>query len=290
MKLSWGIITLFSVIAICAYFSFPGLRISLFKSSTHKKFYSLSVKLDSDSAYYLDSVSISANYLRSRRVYDTTGVYDYIFVFDSVEAGPLSLRLESQLDTSFSKELVLDKDSIIHISRSDLPQFTEVDLDSMNFTALIPGEKICVAMASRGCFHYFTEKTVIRRRKDLFTYDFFSIRNRFMDQFNDDPPYRSGYVSGKFDIFLQDSLKKFHSSLQEIRKAGEGKIKNSYLTKDGEIVIVREMRVGSTTTSWYRIQKGKYVCTITDGSGEYSKGYASILKMIRPDWFKENAQ
>jgi hypothetical protein len=235
------------------------------KDQKHKRHYTLRVIIDTSSNFYLDSVSISAKFVRNpylggyiEQTYDSL-YKSYAYKFDSVENGSLTIRLQSRLDRNFSKKILLKSDTTIFLSKTEIPSFWEGNLDSLNFIDVNPGEKVCLATYSAGCFHLHIEKSIIQRENEKYRIRFISNR-----------PTSAAPQKTDTTITLNSSFK---DSLMDLQSS--------------MIKFLRKKHFGECTTSKaYYIQRGNTVYTFWDITCSDEISYYKILRMIKPDWFK----
>ena len=153
------------------------LLISLFATAScqskpgKKKAYTLRVAVLNDEDFYTDSIDISSTYRRNPDSpeypvieYDDFDSKKY-FRFDSIASGNLTIYCQSKLNYLFEKKIALSSDSTIYIRKDELPFFKKTSIDSLDFSNLRPGEKLSICLTNSGCFHYYTEKTVIEQQQ-----------------------------------------------------------------------------------------------------------------------------
>ncbi len=246
----------------CAFFFL--LAGCMSSGNKEKKRYNLSIVIDTASNFYLDSITIDKSFRADSIPGNYPSVYDsayksYAYRFDSVEAGELVISLQSRLDKQYHRQIALESDTTIFLSKNELPVFITGNPDNLIFASMTAGDKICIGYGSSGCFHHYRDKIIIKRDADDYLIDFYSTRTISRDN-------KPTKTSKRLRPDFKDSLAVFQATIADF-------IRNNNLD------------VCTTSQSFY-IQRNDTVYRIYDGTCNGVIRYAAIIKPIMPEWFE----
>jgi len=219
------------------------------------------VVIDSTANFYLDTVSVSAEYYhRSLEYpkYDST-LGRYAFVFDGLEKGETKIQIASFLDRALYKEIDLKKDTAIFIKTNELNNFHDAKEMKIPSFDLNDGDTIVIGLESLGCFHFYKENVIVSKSNGKYKVAFNNTRPR---------GYGLGNMNIKkeFNLEFADTLKMFSAECKKLIKH-------------------RSFCV-STTTAHIYIRKGDSVYKLPDiGCGDW-QGYNRLVAALDPPWPK----
>ena len=242
----------------------------------------LTVVVDDSSNFYLDKViakNDSAEF-KLLKDYDTVRK-TFVYVYDSLRNNDYEITLASLLNRNFKLPLTLVKDTVIIIGKSQLQNFDTTG----NATSLLSGlqhtDTLCIAYASMGCFHNYSNKTLIYKNQNGFTAEFTT------DTSHDSKTQQIVSIKRQLPASFLDTLRKLElgcmegfSKQQEIRKYCDKELSKA---KDAMDSIRATMWLySSTTSSVIYLNKGNKVFKLTtNGINEipFYFGFMNALKL-----------
>lgn len=133
----------------------------------------LTVVVDDSSNFYLDKVIVKddSSLFKLSKDYDTIRK-TLVYVYDSLRNNEYEITLASLLNRSLKIPFTLVKDTVIIIEKSQLQNFDTVGNASNLLSDLRNTDTLCIAYASRGCFHNYNNKTLIYKNQNGYTAEF----------------------------------------------------------------------------------------------------------------------
>jgi hypothetical protein len=224
----------------------------------------LTVVVADSSNFYLDKViakNDSAEF-KLLKDYDTVRK-TLVYVYDSLRNNEYEITLASLLNRNFKLALTLVKDTVIFIDKSQLHNFDTTG----NATNLLSGvqntDTLCIAYASIGCFHNYSNRTLIYKNQNVFTAEFTT------DTSHDGKTQQIVSIKRQLPTSFLDTLRKLElgcmegfSKQQEIKKYCDKELSKA---KDAMDSMRATMWLySSTTSSAIYLNKGNKVFELTN--------------------------
>ena len=133
----------------------------------------LTVVVDNSSNFYLDKVIVKndSTEFKLSKDYDTVRK-TLVYVYDSLRNNEYEIAIASLLNRNFKLPLTLVKDTVIIIDKSQLYNFDTVGNANNLLSDLQNTDTLCIAYASMGCFHNYSNMTLIYKNQNSFTAEF----------------------------------------------------------------------------------------------------------------------
>jgi|GEM_PF-4569804 len=143
------------------------------KKSIPEGFSKLTVIVGDSSNFYLNNVVMenSDSSVNLSLEYDTIRK-KLIYVCDSLKNSEYDLILNSVLNRKFVKPITLISDTTVYINKSELPAFDTLNRLTGILTDFQVDDTICIGYISSGCFHNYSNKTIIYRKDGNFIAEF----------------------------------------------------------------------------------------------------------------------
>ncbi len=222
----------------------------------------LTVAVDESPNFYLDKVLVinESSELKPIQKYDTIRK-EFVYVFDSLRNDKYEMRLTSLLNKSLNFPLTLVKDTVITIHKSKFQNFDTAASAISLLSDLQSTDTLCIAYKSRGCFHNYSNKTLIYKTKNGFTAEFSS------DTSHDMMFQQILTIKRQLPMSFIDTLKKLEIGCMEglSRQREIKKRRDKGLSKAKNAIDSMKAYIGywSTTSSAIYLNKGNKVFELT---------------------------
>lgn len=251
------------------------------KMKIPKGYSKLIVVLDSNSNFFVDKVVAESDLVQYKlfKNYDTKK-NDIVYVNDSLQNNTYQITLISLLNRSLCLPLTLTKDTVIVIKRSQLQNYETVDDARHLLTDLQNTDTVCIAYSSIGCFHQYSNRTLIYGNRDGFLAEFVTDTSR------DDRYQKIVSIKRQLPFSFIDTLKRLEHSCvdgfyrqQKIRIQCERDLAKAKTATDS-------MRANfgfytSTTSSSIYLNRGNKVFELTNNGINEIPYYYEFLKALK---------
>lgn len=241
----------------------------------------LTVVVDDSSNFYLDKViakNDSAEF-KLLKDYDTVRK-TLVYVYDSLRNNEYEITLASLLNRNFKLPFTLVKDTVLIIGKSHLQNFDTTG----NATNLLAGlqntDTLCIAYASIGCFHNYSNKTLIYKNQNGFTAEFIT------DTSHDNKTPQIVSIKKQLPASFLDTLRKLElscmdgfSKQQEIKKYCDKELSKAKDFWDSAKATSR--LYSSTTSSKIYLNKGNKVFELTNNGINEIPFYSGFMKALK---------
>jgi hypothetical protein len=242
----------------------------------------LTVVVDDSSNFYLDKVLVKndSTEFKLSKDYDTIRK-TLVYVYDSLRNNEYEITLASLLNRSFKIPLTLIEDTVIFINKSQLQNFDTLTNANNLLSDLQYTDTICIAYASMGCFHNYSNKTLIYKRGDNFIAEF------TIDTSHDSRTQQIILIKRQLAASFSDTLKNLESGCieglskqQEIKKYCDKELSKAKNAMDSMRATI--WLYSSTTSSAIYLNKRNKVFALTNnGINEipYYHRFMNALKL-----------
>jgi hypothetical protein len=203
-----------------------------------------------------------------------------VYVYDSLQNNEYELTLASLLNRDLKLPLTLIKDTVIIIAKSQLQNFDTVGNASNLLSDLQNTDTLCIAYASSGCFHNYSNKTRIYKNQNGFVAEFSA------DTSHDSKTQQIVSIKRLLPTSFADTLKKLElSCLEGLSKQHEIEMRfNKELSnaKDAmDSMRTTMLLYSSTTFSAIYLNKGNKVFELTNNGINEIPFYYEFMKALK---------
>lgn len=252
------------------------------KKSIPEGYSMLTIVVDDSSNFYLDKVIVkndSAEFKLSKD-YDTVRK-TLVYVYDSLRNNEYEITLVSLLNRNFKLPLTIVKDTVLIIGKSQLQNFDTTGNATNLLSGLQNTDTLCIAYVSIGCFHNYSNKTLIYKNQNGFTAEFTT------DTSHNNKTQQIVSIKRQLPASFLDTLRKLElgcmegfSKQQEIKRYCDKELSKA---KDAMDSMRATMWLySSTTSSAIYLNKGNKVFELTNnGINEipFYFGFMNALKL-----------
>lgn len=242
----------------------------------------LIIIVDESSNFYLNKVIAKndSEEFKLLKEYDTARK-GLVYVYDSLRNSNYEITLASFLNRNFNLPLTLIKDTVITIAKSQLQNFETTNNATNLLSDLRNTDTLCIAYASIGCFHNYSNKTLIYKNQNGFIVEFTT------DTIHDRKTQQMVSIKKQLTTSFLDTLRKLElncmkgfSKQQEIKRYCDKELSTA---KDAIDSMRATMQLYSnTTSSVIYLNKGNKVFELTNnGINEipFYFGFINALKL-----------
>jgi hypothetical protein len=243
-------------------------------------FSKLTVVIDDSSNFYLDKVfakSIDSEFKFSR-IFDTIHK-GTVFTYDSLRNNEYEIVFLSLLNRNFKIPITIIDDTTIFIRKNQLPNFDTLQSITNVLSNMRQNDTICIAYTSSGCFHNYSNKTIIYKKENNFIAEFTT------DTSHDYKASKILSIKKQLGIGFADTLHKLElGCIEGLKKQNDmqvicdklmGKAKNNF-----DSMWANSMMFSSTASSAIFINKGNKVFVLSSNGINEIPYYSNFMKAL----------
>lgn len=241
----------------------------------------LTVVIDTNSNFYVDNVRVkndSVAFSLSKN-FDTIR-NTLVYVYDSLRNNQYEITVASLLHRNFKLPLTLVNDTVVFIDRSNLHNFDTTGTATNLLTDWQNTDTLCIAYTSIGCFHNYSNKTLIYKNQNGFTAEFIA------DTSHDSNTQQLASTKTLLPTSFIDTLRKLEwgcmkglSEQKEIQRYCENELSKARNASDSMRATIR--LYSSTTSSAIYLNKGNKVFELTTKGIDEIPFYAGFMKTLK---------
>lgn len=241
----------------------------------------LTVVTDKSSNFYLSKVLVTddSTEFKLSKDYDTNRK-TFVYVYDSLRNNEYEITLASLLNRDLKFPLTLIKDTVIIINKSQLQSFDTVSSADNFLSDLQDTVTLCIAYSSTGCFHNYSDKTLIYKTGGSFTAEFTT------DTSHDSNTQQILSIKRQVPTSFSDTLKVLElgcmeglSKQQEIKKQCDKELSKAKDAMDSLRATL--WLYSSTTSSAIYLNKGNKVFELTNMGINENPYYFRFMKALK---------